>query len=192
MEKLNNFSSKKSEKMNEIQEDYHRRIENKMKKIYSSADFIKKLEEQRINNIEERKLEKYEVVSSNKNKLNEELNSKKLKEKKRFEEVQYNLKELIKETEKKNNELSGKLKKKYHSNIKSFENINGNLIHNLKDENSISQKRQINVERFMFNCSEIKKNNQNRNLKLLKMQQERVERSFDKLRSLDMSKENAR
>jgi hypothetical protein len=187
--------------MNGIQEDYHRRIEDKMKKINSSTDLIKKIEEKRIINIEERKLEKYEVVSANKNKILEELNNKKLKEKKRLEEVEYNLREKLKEKEKKDNEL---LKKRHHSNLKSLENVNfngsiignGNLnenlnsIRNIKDENI--QRRQTNVQRFMFNCSEIKKSNQNRNLKLLKMQQEKVERSFDKLRSLDMSKENAR
>lgn len=184
LERLNNFSSKKSEKMNEIQEDYQRRMENKMKKIYSSADLIKKLEEKRINEIEERKLEKYGIVLSNKNNLNDGLNEKKIKEKKKIEEVQFNLMEMLKESERKNTEISGKFKRKYRIN-----NTNENSFsHNI----SLSQKRQTNADRFLYNSTKIKKNNQNRNMKLLKMQQEKVERSFDKLRTSDMSKENAR
>jgi len=168
--------------MNEIQEDYHRRIEDRMKKIYYSTDIIKKIEEKRIIDIEEKKLEKFEINYENKHKYKDQLNLKRSKEKKRFEDAKYNYTELQKEREKKNIELSNKLKKKYYSNMK----ISGNL----KDELSI--KRQTSIERFLQNSSEIKKNNANRNLKLLKLQQEKNERSFDKIRTLDMSKENVR
>lgn len=169
--------------MTEIQEDYHKRIEEKMKKIYDSTDIIKKIEEKRIEDIEEKKMEKYEVTYENNMKSKNQLNSKKTKDQKRFEDVKYNYSELQKEMERKNKELSNKLKKKVDPKI---------FRHNISNNEEMLTKRQTSMERFMQNMSDIKKNKENKNLKFLKLQQERNARSFDKITSLNMSKENIR
>ena len=177
---MNNFSAKKSDKLIGIQEDYQKRLEEKMKKVHDSTDLIKKIEEKRNTEYEVKKMERYEIQYENLSRFKSELESKRSKDKRRFEDVRDNFTQIQRKFEKKNKELSNKLKKK--------------TLHIIADENieNYFTKRQSSIERFSQNSSNIKKDNAERKLRFLELQQDRNIRSHDKVKTLDMSKDNVR
>lgn len=174
---MSSFCAKKTDKMNEIQDEFHRKLEDKMKKISESADLIRKLEEKKLIDYEEKKIGKVEYNIESSSKAKDDLKNKKGKGLKRFEEAKFNLSEIQKSMEIKNKELMTKLKEKKNSK---------SVLHHVED---YLAKRNSTAERFVENASNIKKNKEEKKMKYLEIQQIRNNRSVDKIRTLDMSKE---
>lgn len=166
--------------MNTIQEDHHKRIQEKMKKVHQSTELIKLIEEKRISDFENKKLERYENKYENKLKINSDKEDKKFKEKRRFEDVRDKFLEIQKKLDRRNKELSNKLKKKSYNRLS-----NQNIEHYFLS-------RQNSSERFSLNSSNIKKESAMKNMRYLKIQSERNIRSHDKIKTLDLSKDNVR
>lgn len=154
-----------------------------MKKVYESTESIKKMEQQKLLDRENKKIEKFGNSNNHKQKHKQDLEEKRSKEKRKFEHVRENYEEKLKDYECKNQELSAKLKAKKQSRLKE--------ILNNKLSNYIS-KRQSSYDKFIENYSYIKKSNNWRNLKLMKIQQIRNRRSFEKAKSVEISKDNVR
>lgn len=108
---------------------------------------------------------------------------KRSKEKKKIVQVRENYEEMQREYEVKKIELSNKLKTKKQTLVKDIINRKMDIYIN---------KRQSSYDKFMENYSNIKKLTTRRNLRLLRFQQIRNRRSFDKLKSVDVSRDNIR
>jgi hypothetical protein len=181
--KVNSISTKKTDKLQEIQDGYHKKLEEKLKKISESTDLIKKLEQKKVRERELKKIEKFGISNVEQQRHKQIIEEKRSKEKKRFEDVQVNLEEIEKNYERKNLILSNKIK------LKKTQKLN-HLYGRKLEEYMI--KRQSSYDKFSLNYDTLKINNNKRNLKLLKLQQMRNRRSHEKARSVDISKDNIR
>lgn len=173
--------------MNEIQNNYSKQIEEKMKKIQQSTEIIKEIEEKRRCDIENRKFERYENKFENLSKFKTELKEKKDKDKRRFDDVRDNFQEIQKKFERKNKELSNRLKKKINVRLSNdaLNTSNNNI-------DSYLSKRQDSMKRFSVNSTNIKRDNALKNIRYLELQSERNIRSIDKIKTIDMSREFVR
>lgn len=180
---MNIISSKRQDKLNEINQNYQKRLEEKMKKVYESTESIRKMEQQKLKERESKKIEKFGTYNNQVQKHKQDFEVKRSKEKKKFEHVRENYEEMQRDYETKKQELSVKLRSKKQSRIKELMNNRMNAYIN---------KRQSSYDKFIENYSSIKKMNNRRNLKLLRVQQMKNRRSFDKARSVEISKDNLR
>jgi hypothetical protein len=154
-----------------------------MKKVYESTEAIKKMELEKLKNREDKKIEKFGVYSSQMQKQKQNLEEKRTKEKKKFEHVLENYEEINNGFQNQKLELSAKIKSKKQSRIKEL--MNGRM-------NEYINKRQSSYDRFIENYSSIKKFNNRRNLTLKRIQHIKHKRSYEKARSMEISKENIR
>jgi hypothetical protein len=168
--------------MTEIHEDFENKFKEKMKKIQQSNELIKQLEEKRINDLEYRRIAKYENKYENTSRYKIDIMDKKSKEKRRIEDVKENFEEIQKNIERKNRELANKLKAKNKTfNRLSEQNLENYLI-----------KRKTRLESFSQNFNNIRKATASKNMRYLVLQSEKNNRSIDKIKSLDLSKDNVR
>ena len=165
--------------MSEIQEDFHDRIEEKMKKVHQSTEIVKLIEEKRISDFENKKFERFENKYEEKHNLKSDQNEKRFKDKRRFEDVRDNFIEIQKKFERKTKELSTKLKSKNQNRI-SDQNI------------EYFVKRQNSNERFSQNSNNLKRDRSMKSMRYLQERGERNIRSNEKIRSVGMSQENVR
>lgn len=181
---MSTISSKKQDKLKEIHNVFQKRLEEKMKKIYASTDLIKKLEQKKLHERENKKIERYGASDLQMLKHKNLFEEKVSKDKKRIIEVRENLEDLKKEYQEKNLELSNKLKggKKMKKRNEILNKKVGDYL----------IKRQSSFDKFIENSDILKKTTQRRNMKFLKMQQLRNRKSHDKARSVDISKNNSR
>ena len=180
---MNDISTKRQDKLSEINQNYQKRLEDKMKKVHESTETIKKMEQLRLKEREIKKIEKFGVYNSQIQKQKQDIEGKRSKEKKKFEHVKENYEEMLKDYEASKQELTVKIKNKKQSIIKEF--MNGRM-------NAYINKRQSSYDKFIENYSSIKKMNNRRNLKLMRTQQMKNRRSFEKARSMEISKDNIR
>jgi len=180
---VNDISYKRQEKLNEINQNNQKRFEEKMKKVYESTETIKKMEVQKLKERENKKIEKFGTNNNQLQKHKQDIEEKRSKEKKKFEHVRENYEEMLKDYEYNIQELSDKLRTKKQTRIK--ESINNKL-------NAYINKRQSSYDKFIENNSSIKKMNYRRNLKLMRIQQMINRRSFERARSVEISKDNIR
>jgi len=177
------ISSKRQDKLNEINQNYQKRLEEKMKKVYESTESIKKMEQLKLKERENRKIEKFGSYNEHAQIQKQIVENKRSKEKRKFEHVRENYEDMQRDYETKKQELSVKLRSKKQSRIKELMNNRMNLYLN---------KRQFSYDKFLENYSSIKKMNNRRNIKLMRVQQMKNRRSFEKARSVEISKDNLR
>lgn len=180
---VNDISSKRQDKLNEINQNYQKRLDEKLKKVHESTETIKKMEQQKLKERESKKIEKFGVYNSQIQKQKQDIEEKRSKEKKKFEHVRENYEEMLKDYESQKQELSVKIRTKKQSRLKEI--VNGRM-------NAYLNKRQSSYDKFLENYSSIKKMNSRRNLKLMRVQQIKNRRSFEKAKSMEISKDNTR
>lgn len=180
---VNEISSKRQDKLNEINQNYQKRLEDKMKKVYESTESIKKMEQQKLKERENKKIEKFGAYNNKIHIQKQDFQEKRSKEKKKFEHVRDNFQEMQRDYETKKQELSIKLRTKKQSRVKELMNNRMNAYIN---------KRQSSYDKYLENYSSIKKMNNRRNLKLMRIQEMMNRRSFEKARSVEISKDNLR
>ncbi len=169
--------------MIEINHNFQKKIEDKLKKVYESTDLIKRLELQKTKERENKNISKFGKFYSQMQNKKQSFEEKRSKEKKKIVQVRENYEEMQREYEVKKIELSNKLKTKKQTLVKDIINRKMDIYIN---------KRQSSYDKFMENYSNIKKLTTRRNLRLLRFQQIRNRRSFDKLKSVDVSRDNIR
>jgi len=167
----------------EINHNFQKKIEDKLKKVYESTDLIKRLELQKTKERENKNISKFGKFYSQMQNKKQSFEEKRSKEKKKIVQVRENYEEMQREYEVKKIELSNKLKTKKQTLVKDIINRKMDIYIN---------KRQSSYDKFMENYSNIKKLTTRRNLRLLRFQQIRNRRSFDKLKSVDVSRDNIR
>jgi len=180
---VQDFSSKKQDKLNEINVNIQKKIDEKMKKVQDSTNLIKKLELQKMKDNENKKIERFQMFYSQTQKKKEIIDEKRFKDKKKFDHVRENYEDMQRDYDKKKLALSNKLKKKKQSKIMEIMNRKLDVYVN---------KRQSSYDRFLENYRDIKSNNTRRNIDLMRVQQLRNSRSVEKAKSVDISKDNIR
>ena len=180
---MKSFSTNKNNKLKEIQETFQKRVEDKMKKVYESTDIIKKIELKKYKERENKKIDQFEGIYYNLQKIKQNFDEKKSKEKKKNLEVKENLQDLAEEQNIKSTDLSNKI------NQRQLRKINNFLTKRMDD---FYLKRQNSVDRCLENHEIIIEINKSKNYGLLNSQKIKHERSYEKTRSLNVSKENIR
>jgi len=169
--------------MNNISKSIHKEIDEKMKKIIKSTEIIKKQEEKRIKNIENRKLNQYTSYYYNISNINEKIRKIHEKEKVKFVNVKENIDHINRTFNERQDSLYNQLNEKYR---KQRENKKSHI----KFDEYI-HRRKLSLDRFNENTFILSKhyNNNPRNGDIMRFQHSQNIKSVEKNKSLNVSRE---
>ncbi len=154
-----------------------------MKKIYQSSELIKKKEQLRLKDIENRKFKQFSSHYYNVANIKEKISDKKKKEKVKYETFKDNISHINRSYYEKNEDLFNKLSDKYKKQIdnkNAYQRFIG-FIH----------KRKISFDRFNENSFNLSLNriNSSMNQDIMRFQHQQNSKSFIRNKSLDVSRE---
>ena len=167
-----------------ISETYNKEIDQKMQKIFKSTETIKKQEQKRIKEIQNRKFSQFKSHDLNISKIKENIQKIKLKEKTKFDNVKDRIENLNRSYYERQDGLYKQLCDKYR---KQKENRNS-----LMKYDQFFHKRKLSFDRFSENSFNLDTIGKSPNLKgnIIKYQYMQNTKSAEKNKSLNVSRES--
>lgn len=165
-----------------ISNTINKEIDQKMKKIFKSTEIIKKQEQKRLKEIENRKLTQFTNFQINISKMKENMQKIKQKEKIKYESVKDNIEFLNRSFDEKRDSLYKQLSDKYR---KQRENRN-----NFMKYDQFFHQRKLSFDRFSDNSNSLNTLNKSPRGNIIKFQYAQNTKSFEKNKSLNVSRES--
>lgn len=157
-------------------------IDEKMKKIYRSTEFIKKQEQKKLKEMENRKLSQFTSYHINISKIQENITKIKQKEKFKRENVKENIDHLNRSFVEKQDSLYKQLSDKYKKQKERHKS--------LMKYDQFFHKRKLSFDRFSENSVVINTLNKSPRGNIIKFQYMQNTKSVEKNKSLNVSRES--